>query len=98
MEEENGSNTYALEAHNRNIKRIDGFGQVSETCDANWLHVFNFSLTSIIFLRSIQYLKLRSVDLSFNRLTALEGFKSLVDLRELKVYANRLESLGGLEK
>ena len=35
MEEENGSNTYALEAHNRNIKRIDGFGQVSETCDAN---------------------------------------------------------------
>jgi Leucine-rich repeat (LRR) protein len=39
--------------------------------------------------------KLRSVDLSFNRITVIEGLGFLKDLRELKLYGNQICSLEG---
>lgn len=47
---------------------------------------------------NLQHVKLRSVDLSFNHLTALDALSALVDLRELKVYGNQITSLDGLER
>lgn len=103
MQKENtGSTLYVLEAHNRNIKGIDDFGQVRRqrkwfrTAFLLWWRL-RIPLSSI-YWHTHKYTKLRSVDLSFNQLQALKGFEKLVDLRELKVYANRLASLDGLER
>lgn len=40
--------------------------------------------------------KLRVLDLSFNRLCAIDGVRALTDLRELRLYCNRISRLSGL--
>ena len=45
-----------------------------------------------------QYPKLRTIDLSYNSIITIHGFDSLRDLRELKLYHNRIEGLAGLEQ
>jgi len=42
--------------------------------------------------------KLRSLDVSFNAIDAATGLEALADLRELKLYCNRLSSIAGVDR
>jgi len=41
---------------------------------------------------------LRSINLAFNQLCDTKGFELLTELRELKLYGNKITSLSGLDK
>eukprot|EP00898_Chlorokybus_atmophyticus_P001560 jgi/Chlat1/2404/Chrsp17S02662 len=64
--------------------------------DAYVMDLHNRGLTHITSLE--QCTRLRSLDLSFNKLTSLAGLSSLRDLRELKLYGNSIQYISGLER
>ena len=59
------------------------------------LSFHNSGLCSMLGLRSC--VKLRMLDLSFNRIRGIEGLDTLVELRELRLYGNELQRVGGLD-
>ena len=59
------------------------------------LSLHALELTSSVGLE--RCLKLRSLDLSFNSIRAIEGLELLTDLRELKLHCNRIERVAGLD-
>ena len=58
------------------------------------LSFHNSGLRSMLGLRGC--VRLRMLDLSFNRIGSIEGLDSLVELRELRLYGNELQRVGGL--
>ena len=85
------SSPYALDAHNHRIKAIENLDEVSKP-----LHLFSF--TNRPCHTASQCTQLRSLDLSFNQIKHIENLEALKELRELRLYANHIKTVGGLDR
>jgi hypothetical protein len=95
--ETNGSTEYSLELQGQSFNTIEGLESVGDGCVLPFGPTFCCCFRDKTrFLR--QYSKLRCLDLSWNALEAIHGLDALKQLRELKLYRNRLTSCDGLKE
>lgn len=92
----NGCAVWVADAHAWCV--LDGQAELMEEGD-NSEYVFSVHNRGVESIGGLEkYKKLRSLDLSFNKIKVVEGLSQAIELRELKIYGNELESLCNLEQ